>query len=280
MKKITRDELMTALVQYHPALHCELYRNYRRWYYDDEPLDAEFYFSDGCAIVCSAYEYNGKYNVYCYIHEVSDDCDFAEACRKCKEMSDADCAAHTPYTRTMFLIHRGELSEKLNGFQGFRKFVRMGENFAPDPHITGLTREHADEMKALCNPAVLENDTRFGKREAESFFEWDFDWYEKEGVHLLGYRENGTLLGIASWSAENELNLGWLLDIFVSPDARGRGIGKALVRAAIANLPDRMWLYQAARDNERSVGLARSLGFTLDGANLFVFSDGNSAKSC
>ena len=77
MKKITRDEFMQALRDYHPALHCELYTNYRHWYFGEEVLDAEFFSADGCVIVCSAYEYEGKYPAYCYIHEVSDDCDFA-----------------------------------------------------------------------------------------------------------------------------------------------------------------------------------------------------------
>ena len=276
MREISRDELMTLLKNYHPALHCELYRNYLDWYGGEEPLDAKFYFSDGCAVVYSTSEYNGKYNIWCYIHEVSENCDFAEVCRKCKELSDADCAAHENYSRDLVLIHCGALSEKLDQFFGFRKFVRVGEAFPPDPHVSELTRDDAAEINALCDPAALESDTWFGKREAEDFFEYNFDWYEKEGVHLLGYRENGRLLGIASWSAEDELNLGWLHDIFVSPEGRGRGIGKALVRAAISKVPDRPWLYQAARDNAPSIALAKSLGFTLDGANLFVFCDKNS----
>ncbi len=273
MKEITYDELTAALREYHPALHCELYDNYRHWYTGEEPLDAKFYLMNGCAVVYSAYEYNEKYYIYVYIHEVSDDCDFAEACRICKEMSDADCAAHENHTRDMILVHRGALSDRLNQFQGFRKFVRMGKAFEPDPHVTELTRENFDEMKAMCDPAVLENDTWFGKREAESFFGWDFDWCESQGIRLLGYRENGKLLGIASWSAEDDLNLGWLHDLFVSPAGRGRGIGKALVRTAVGKIPDRLWLYQAARDNVPSIRTAESVGFMFDGANLFVYSD-------
>ncbi len=274
MKKITRDEFMQALRDYHPALHCELYANYRHWYFGEEVLDAEFYSSGGCAVVYSAYEYDGKFYMYGYVHEVSDDCDFAEACRKIKERSDADAAAHENSTRSIVLIHHGELSEKLNEFHGFRKFVRMGEAFEADPHVSGLTREHFDEMKALCDPAVLENDTWFGKREADSFSGWDFDWCESEGIRLLGYRDDtGKLLGIASWSADDELNIAWLHDLFVSPDGRGRGIGKALVRTAVGKVPDRVWNYQAARDNVPSIRTAESCGFAYEGANLFVYSD-------
>ncbi len=274
MKKITRDEFMQALREFHPALHVEQYANYRHWYFGDDPIAAEWYSADGCVIDYSGYEYNEKYTVYCYIHEVSDNCDFAEACRKCKDYADTDCAKHENPSLTIVLLHRGELSDKLNAFHGFRKFVRMGEAFSPDPHVVPLTRENFDEIKVMCNPSVLESDTWFGKMEAESFFGWDFDWCEKEGIRLLGYRdETGALLGLASWSAEDDLNLGWLHDIFVSPAGRGKGIGKALVRTAISHVPDRLWLYQAARDNAPSIALAKSCGFTLDGANLFVYAD-------
>jgi len=274
MKKITRDEFMQALREHHPALHAELYANYRHWYYGEEVLDAEFFSACGCVIVYSAYEYDGKYPAYCYIHEVSDDCDFAEACRKCKTYADEDCAKHENAELTIVLIHHGELSDKLNEFRGFRKFVRMGEAFDPDPHVVPLTRENAEEIKKICDPALLESDTWFGKMEAESFFGWNFGWGDAEGIRFLGWRdESGQLLGIASWSAEDDLNIGWLHDIFVSPAGRGRGIGKALVRTAISHVPDRLWNYQAARDNAPSIALAKSCGFTLGGANLFVYAD-------
>lgn len=277
MKEITFDEFMTLLKNHHPAVHCDVCRNYPNWY-GDEDCTAKFYLTDGCAVLYDAYEsYTEpeKYTIHCNIHEISDDCDFAEACRKFKEMSDTAIEGYAKHSRDIKLIHCGALSDRLNEFFGFRKFVRMGEAFEPDPHVCELTRENIDEIKAMCDPAVLENDTWFGKCEAETFFEWDFDWYEeKEGTHLLGYRdESGKLLGITSWSAEDELNLGFLHDLFVSPDGRKRGIGKALVRTAIAKIPDRMWLYQAARDNAPSIGLAKSLGFTFEGAALFVFSD-------
>lgn len=274
MKKITRDEFMQALREHCPTLHCESYTNYRDWYFGEEVLDAEFYSADGCAVVYSAYEYEGKYHITCNIHEVSDGCDFAEACRKYMAMADADRAAHENYicVCTLYLIHSGELSNRLNEFQGFRKFERMGETFEPDPHVCELTRDNADEIREICDPAVLEADTWFGKTEAHSFYHWNFEWGDSQGIRFLGYRDdNGKLLGIATWSAEAELNIGWLHDIFVSPAGRGRGVGKALVRTAVGKLPDRHWNYQAARDNAPSIALAKSCGFTFCGANLCIF---------
>ena len=278
MKKIPRNEFLQALRDYHPALHLEYYANYRHWYFGDDPLDAEFFAVGGCVVVYRGAEYNGEYSVFCYIHEVSDNCDFDEACRVCRDYAAADCARYETTSRTIVLVHCGEPDEDLNKFQGFRKFVRYPQAdeppFESDPHIVPLTREHFDEMKKICDPAVLESDTWFGKMEAESFFDWEFDWCEKEGIRLLGYRDDtGHLLGIASWSAEDEVNLGWLHDIFVTPAGRGHGIGRALVRAALSRVPGRPWLYQAARDNVPSIALAKSCGFTLDGANLFVYAD-------
>ena len=43
-----------------------------------------------------------------------------------------------------------------------------------------------------------------------------------------------------------------------------------LVEAALAKYPDKKWHYQAARDNAPSIALAKSLGFTLEGAGLFI----------
>lgn len=275
MKEITFGEFMSLLKDHYPALHCEVYRNYYDWY-DREDSPAKYYLTDGCAVLydlTESFRDPEKLLIWCRIHEVSGDCDFAEACRTFKEISDADIGKYPKHSRDIQLFHHGALSDKLNEFYGFRKFTRMGEAFGPDPHIRELTRDDLDEIRAMCDPAVLENDTWFGKCEAETFFDWDFDFYEKRGFRLLGYHENGNLLGIASWSAEDELNLGFLADLFVSPDGRGHGIGKSLVRTAISRLPDRVWVYQAARDNAPSVGLAKSLGFTFEGAALFVYSD-------
>ncbi|MGN1347262.1 MAG: GNAT family N-acetyltransferase [Eubacteriales bacterium] len=276
MTEISLEELMTLLNGSCPAVHCDASRNYRKWYADEDGT-AKFYFTDGCAVLYDAHVQDAdpeQYWISCHIHEVSDDCDFAEACRKFKEMSDAAISGYARHSRFLSLFHCGPLSDQLNEFFGFRKFTRRGEAFPADPHVHKLTREHADELRTLCDPAVLETDTWFGKCEAETFYDWDFDWYEQDGVHLLGYREeNGTLLGVTSWSSEDECHLGFLRDLFVAPDGRGKGIGKALVRTAMANLPDREWLYQAARDNAPSIGLAKSLGFTLAGAELYVLSE-------
>ncbi|MBQ9717299.1 MAG: GNAT family N-acetyltransferase [Clostridia bacterium] len=69
------------------------------------------------------------------------------------------------------------------------------------------------------------------------------------------------------------MNIAWLHDLFVSPDGRGRGIGKALVRTAVGKVPGRVWNYQAARDNVPYIRTAESCGFAYEGANLFVYSD-------
>lgn len=276
MKEITLHELINLLKNHHPAVHCEGRRNYSYWY-ADENTTVKCFLTNGCAVLYDAHTHYAdpeKYRVYCHIHEVSDKCDPMEVCRKFKEMSDNAIKEYTKYSRDIELFHCGPLSDQLNEFYGFYKFTRMGEAFPSDPHISQLTRDNIDEIQAICDPAVLESDFSFGKCEAETFCNWDFDWHEKEGTQLLGYRdENGTLVGITSWVAVDELNLGFLLDLFVAPSGRRQGIGKALVREAISNLPNREWLYQAVCDNVPSIRLANTLGFTLAGSNLFVLSD-------
>jgi ribosomal protein S18 acetylase RimI-like enzyme len=60
----------------------------------------------------------------------------------------------------------------------------------------------------------------------------------------------------------------WILnDLYVSPDARRRGVGRALMNAAraMAEETGAAWLELAtAKDNERAQALYRSCGYKLD----------------
>ncbi len=282
MNRISFEEALTLLRNYHPAVHAGQYEFYSCSFSPDNP-DIRYYLTDGCVVIEEAIdfgdEWDGRFSLWYYIHEVEDGCDLATVTRECYERFETERPKHEVFMGTILLIHVGELSEQMNAYQGFRKFVRYNEKFVrynnaqyePDPHVVMLTSADAPEVNALCDPAVLENDTWFGKREAEGFVNWDFDARQAEGESLLGYRaDDGRLLGVASWGFLDAMNLGFLRDLFVAPDSRGQGIGKALVKTALSNLPEKVWLYQSARDNEASVALAKSLGFTFEGAELYV----------
>ncbi len=273
--RISFEEVMTLFRNYHPAVHAEQYKFYGCCFSPDDP-DIRCYLTDGCVVIEAAVdfgnEWDGRFSLWYYIHEVEDGCDSAAVARECYERFEAERPKHEVFMGTILLIHVGELSEKMNAYQGFRKFVRSNDaQFEPDTHVVTLTSADLSEVNALCDPAVLENDTWFGKREAEGFVNWEFDARQEDGQSLLGYRTaDGRLLGVASWSFIDALNLGFLHDLFVAPDSRGQGIGKALVKTALSNLPENVWLYQSARDNEASIALAKSLGFTFEGAELYV----------
>jgi ribosomal protein S18 acetylase RimI-like enzyme len=54
------------------------------------------------------------------------------------------------------------------------------------------------------------------------------------------------------------------------PKFRGKGYGKALALAALAEYPDAKWLYVTHSENKQAIALARALGFTLEGVWLLV----------
>jgi len=271
MTEITLNELLSLLESYHPAVHCEsclLYKlNYRR---PDAPVRC--YLTDGCAVFHNEFDHRGTHYIECSLHEIADDCDFLAAYNVCEAMTAVEMMKFPECERQITLCHAGAIPPAFDEFPGTYRFTRIGEAFPPDPHVRPLTRKDSAAVNALCDPAKLPDDTWFGRSEAHTFRNCFRSWEYADGyVKLLGWFEDGRLLGIASYALEDMFNLRCVLrDIFVSPDGRGRGIGKALVRTAVSAAPGKEWLYQSDRENPRSIALAESLGFTLAGAKLEV----------
>ena len=276
MNEITRNEFLASLKAYHPPVQCESYLIYAMNF---RPHDAavKYYRTDGCAVFCHSCDCGGTYRIECCIHEISDDCDLPEAYRTCETMTASELVKHDRCERRFALLHCGALPfpDVLNNLPGTYRFARIAEEpeGIPDPHVCVLTKKDYADIRAMCDPALLQNDSRFARNEAHTFFRCFSSWEYADGyVKLLGFRDDrGNLTGIASWSMQDTFNLCCCLrDIFVSREGRGHGVGKALVRAAMANAPGKEWLYQANRENKASIALAESLGFTLAGARLEV----------
>jgi len=102
---------------------------------------------------------------------------------------------------------------------------------------------------------------------------------EREGIQLLARDETGAAVGFAtvywSWQTLSAARLGVMNDLFVAPDARGRGVAEALIvacRDACAAHGAATLAWQTALDNGRAqavydrVGGRRSqwLDYSLD----------------
>lgn len=273
MIQITFEEAKRHICSYGTAVHCEMFRNYKRWYSGDDPASASFYWDRGCVIIESESDYDGRHYIDYKIHQCIPDAEIdavTEEWRvKCLEA--AEKYENPVRWLIQFYISNGELSEEKNQFYGWRNYVRQGHAVEKDPRVRVLGEEDMDTVRAACEPH-LETDTIWGKKLAQDFHTLDYAWLKEFNAPfgLYGIFDGDTLCGMATATFDDDLDLAWLLDIYVLPEHRGKGCGKALVHTALADYPDKKWHYQAARDNELSVALAKSLGFTLEGAGLFI----------
>ena len=102
---------------------------------------------------------------------------------------------------------------------------------------------------------------------------------DREGMQLLARDETGAAVGFAtlywSWQTLSASRLGVMNDLFVAPEARGRGVAESLIAAcrdACRGHGARTLSWQTALDNERAkavydrVGARRSqwLDYSLD----------------
>jgi GNAT superfamily N-acetyltransferase len=91
---------------------------------------------------------------------------------------------------------------------------------------------------------------------------------QREGVQLIArHDEGGTAIGFATifwtWSTLNAARIGVMNDLFVSPDARGRGVADALIEACRERAREHgaVWLgWQTAKDNLRAQKVYERVG--------------------
>lgn len=271
MKTITYTEFIHALEQYGTAVHCEMYaNNYTRYYSAEEPGDTEYIYDRGCVIRADDYDYEGRQWIWRNIHQVEPDADIdtvaAEQLAEAKEY--AKNFAAVSLNVVAFTVSNGDLPAEKDQLDGWRNYARMGEPVEKDARVRILTQEDAALVRAACAPSLAaDGDTRAGQQLAQNFAGYDFE--HADGT-LYGIFEDGVLAGMASSSYERGINLAWLRDIYVSPAYRQRGFGRALVLTALADYPTLKWHYQVAKWNAPSIALAKSLGFSLEGAGLYL----------
>ncbi len=92
---------------------------------------------------------------------------------------------------------------------------------------------------------------------------------DREGVQLIARDEAGTAIAFATlfwtWSTLSASRIGVMNDLFVAPNARGRGLGQALIDACLAQCAAHgasSLGWQTALDNERAQRLYDGVGAT------------------
>ena len=140
--------------------------------------------------------------------------------------------------------------------------------------IRALTHEDVPEYRALRLRALREHPEAFGSSYAEGLARPD-SWYAAriyDPNHpldfLLGAFDDGALVGTLGFSRlerEKDRHKGAFWGMHVAREASGRGVGRALMQAAIARAREQPGLVQIAlavvSENARAVNLYRSLGF-------------------
>lgn len=82
-------------------------------------------------------------------------------------------------------------------------------------------------------------------------------------IHLGALSEDGTLLGLISIGADTEAAQLAIQTLVVLPEAQRQGIGRALVRDALARGPGMAFAVVTAADNAPALALYRQLDFTV-----------------
>ena len=273
LKSITYTEFIRALEQYGTAVHCEMYaNNYTSYYSAEKPGNAEYLYDRGCVIRSDDYEYEGRQWIWRNVHQVEADADIDAVSSEFFEKANEYAKSFERYSLNViaFTVSNGDLPPEKDRLGGWRNYARMGEVVTPDARVRRLTEEDAALIRACCAPSLTDGgDTVYGNRLAEEFSDYNFA-YSQDKYALYGIFEDGVLAGMATSMYVGGLDLAWLMSIFIAPAYRGKGLGSALVRAALADYPDKKWHYQVAQKNLPSIALAKSLGFTLEGAGLYL----------
>ena len=237
----------------------------------DEDSTVTAYESDGCVIIKDDSTYDGKRYLFRVVCPDGEHPRYLTAAdRLLAEERDS-----------ITLCVTGALSPELDALYGWRKYSRMGEKFAENPFdctvdgvkIRKLTAEDREVLLAFCRDEDAKpDDSPFAPKEYGNFeiYAEDLDGGRET---VLGAWDGDVLTGavtVIRHEVGGYCTLGQVGDLIVRKSHRRRGIGRALVRAALSAYPDLRYFYNFAKGNENSAATAESAGFTFAGAELWT----------
>lgn len=149
--------------------------------------------------------------------------------------------------------------------------------------IRPLTRDDAAAFRTVRLDALADSPTAFGSshhEEARQPLDWFAARLDADDATMFGAFDTGALVGIVGVvreSAAKERHRAVIRSMFVSPEARGRGVATALLRHALAAadaLPG-VWqvILTVTAGNDAALRLYRAHGFTPYGvlpSSLYV----------
>lgn len=239
--------------------------------FSDPDCDTRLYYTGGCVVSRDEYEYDAddghRHNVYYRIFQADGGADIAAVSKLTGGYADADRVRDIKAFVTLYVT--GPLTPALNRSYGWRMLSRAG-NIYDNPGVREITLDDSKMVDELCAPD--EEDTPFGKMEAESFHGCFDYWTARKlnGYRMFGVFEENCLRGLVTARYYIAADTAQLCDIYVGRRFRRAGYGKRLVKAALSLYPGKTYFYQVAKGNAPSFALAYDSGFAFSGAMLFL----------
>ena len=260
MKQISKKEAMDYLHNYGIIIHFDNIYSLRYKNFFDADSNFVCYESRGCVILKNNYVSNGIERINFDIHQISNEADVCAVWHYVNENEKTDNVK-----RGITIYALAPLPNELTEFRSSHIFICRGKPHE-DSQIRKMIKEDEYMVKELCKDS-LENDSHFGKSEAESFY----SWFEKaRETELLGIFSENKLAGLVSVGKIEKINIAEIYDIFIHKDYRRLGFGKRLTESALSLYPNIDYIIHISKQNTASIELAKSLGFEFAGSRIFA----------
>ena len=264
MTEIAPALFLKMLSSYRSAVNWEDYQIYAA---EGDRTRRKFYEDLGCVTVVSEYVWAGEKTVDIAVYELSTDADVGKVISYWTDKaSEYEARGDSPMVKICANIAaNGDMLADWSNMNAKLCFARSGDSFDTDPRIRPMTDSDNAALKFVCDMSL--DDTN---PDAVSLARHFSDMEVSDCDKMLGLFVWDELVGFVEYDYIEELDLAVLENVFVSKTHRGDGVGKALVKAAMSNHPDKKWAYGVWNRNARSMALATSLEFKLEGATILI----------